>query len=702
MITNVAKTNIRLQGHPGECGAVCLGIVLEYYGTKYSSIELRRLCSVGRDGATIAQIQQGAVTLGFQATVHKKGLKVLKDAVMPMIIHWDYNHFVVLEGLNNKYAWVNDPGLGRRKIPLDIFAQSYTGICLQLSVSELKKQEKAQAVSVWQALPSELKAVLPLVLLVLLPGTLVGVLEIFYAGISRAFFDYGVEYANTSWGILLALLGVVVVGARIFIDSSLQDYQLRQVLNLKTRFKLFFIQKLMAQPLSFFEAHYTGELLSRTYEGARFIDVCLYMVFILGESAGILLLATTVLMIQSPWVAVISLLPLITLVVWQYLAEDSFRETRIRQERDEAMYRTSVLQRVESFMRLYVMGMQKHLLVTCIPYMARAQYAAVEYRHRTRLFDAVNKTLETISYPLVTLFGCYLIIQGEMSYGAFLFTHMIAAGLTSRLKKVNDKGREYLETRPVIGKISEIINVKPEQHQALSILTPKALAAPVAEGEASDSLTVSSQIADDAAFLVQGMSFTYAGGHQLLFNQVTFQIPLGAVVVLIGQSGGGKTTLLELLSGQRDANGGEIYYRGEKVVGPITAGYVFADDEELHGDLYEYLFAAADNDEKQAREAIAIVELDQRLGFYLDSNVTSTLADMHLSRGEIQRLTLARALCHSDGVLLFDEAFSHISLSQSQRIMTRLKEKGMTIVLASHREEIQALCDTSLYINHSE
>ena len=122
------KTPSGLQMDTVECGAVSLGIILSFFG-KYLSIEkLRQDCDIGRDGSKASNILKAGRLNQLKAKGYKAEVKDLYKVKFPAIIHWNFNHFLVLEGINQKYAFLNDPAVGKRKVTIDELSKAFTGV----------------------------------------------------------------------------------------------------------------------------------------------------------------------------------------------------------------------------------------------------------------------------------------------------------------------------------------------------------------------------------------------------------------------------------------------------------------------------------------------------------------------------------------------------------------------------------------------
>ena len=130
----VAKVPVVMQMEALECGAASLAMVMAYYD-KWVPLEQVRLdCGVSRDGSSAKNILIAARSYGFEAQGYRCEVESLREEVaLPCIIHWNFNHFVVLDGFKGRYAYINDPARGEVKVPMEEFDAAFTGVCLQIT-----------------------------------------------------------------------------------------------------------------------------------------------------------------------------------------------------------------------------------------------------------------------------------------------------------------------------------------------------------------------------------------------------------------------------------------------------------------------------------------------------------------------------------------------------------------------------------------
>lgn len=183
-----AKVPVVMQMEVVECGAASLAMILAHYGKWVPLEQVRTDCGVSRDGSKAKNILKAARNYGLQADGYRLGLKKLIQAPMPCIIHWNFNHFVVLRGFSKKKAYINDPGRGAIEVPMEEFDRSYTGICLQFAPTEaFEKSGKPKSVLAFVA--KRLRGTALPFCFVAAAGVLTTLIGVVYPAFGRVFMD---------------------------------------------------------------------------------------------------------------------------------------------------------------------------------------------------------------------------------------------------------------------------------------------------------------------------------------------------------------------------------------------------------------------------------------------------------------------------------------------------------------------------------
>ncbi len=667
-MTGVTKTPIRLQHHPAECGSVCLGIVLEWLGESLSNSRLRNLCGIGRDGANIRQLQKGAQELGYSASVSKKGINTLKKHNSPLIIHWDLNHFLVFEGIINGVVYLNDPAAGRRAIPLGEFKKHFTGICIEII-------PESGGVNPAQDKLTRYQYFFPLLWkqsckYLLLPAFIFVTLELLYAGIFHAYYDYAVANELSKWVGIIALSAMVIVVLRYRIYSAFSKSKVNLIQDLEFRLNSFFVDNLIPKSVQFFESHYDGEISYRITQ-LRTVSVNLTVAFFsIAESLPFLVISLLIILFVNPPLFLVLFLPYFLLMGYRYNIHYKLREHQIKQDMAQSRFRSSLNQRLFDLERFKAMGLRSVLFPPLKAKALEQQNAQFSYQKSLALYQSLSQALDSITLPAVLFSSSYLLLTKGLTFGAYSFTYMLGLVLIPKLKQIQDRFDTYIQTKD-LAKDSEEFFTGEDEHELAPQSPPEE---PLTDKK--------------ALFQAYQLGFSYNETQSSLLRNISLSVYEGDVICFIGESGCGKTTLLEVMSGQRRPTGGNMLYKQRDAYRRVDSGFVFA-HEEVKGNLADFLFADNTADEDKMRAALELVELEAKFDFEIEKGgMTPDLLDT-LSVGEKQRLSLARAYCFNPKVIFFDEAFSHVDIATSSKILSRIKDQKITMIMATHRSEIQ-------------
>ena len=256
------RTTTVLQMEELECGAASLAMILSYYGAYIPLERLRAECGVTRDGSKASKILLAAKKFGLEGKGFRRRFGQLPQTKFPAIIFWDMSHFVVLEGINEKKAYINDPGMGRRTVPMEDFKRSYSGVVLEFTPNEsfVRQGKKKTIVPLLKKRVTGMHAVL---MYVLLAGLFLVIPGFVIPGFSRFFVDE--ILVNHSNGLLKPLL--IAMGITLGIQGvlvALQQYYLKRFhLKMALSSSAKFLNHLFKMPVDFFVQRMPGEICNR-------------------------------------------------------------------------------------------------------------------------------------------------------------------------------------------------------------------------------------------------------------------------------------------------------------------------------------------------------------------------------------------------------------------------------------------------------
>jgi len=258
-MTKRIRTPTLLQMEAVECGAAALGIVLAHFGRWVPLEELRIRCGVSRDGSRASHVAAAAAQYGMTVRAFRMEPNDLKDARKPLIAHWGMNHFVVIEEVNNKHAFINDPATGPRRVRLEELDQSFTGVAILLEPGEAFQPagEPPRALS---GIAARLRGNFAAFAFIVLSSVLLVMPALLVAAFSQVFVDDILIGRSDDW--LIPLLWIMAATALAM--SLLTWLQLDALLRLETRLSVVgsatFLEHLMQLPVAFFGQRHPGDI----------------------------------------------------------------------------------------------------------------------------------------------------------------------------------------------------------------------------------------------------------------------------------------------------------------------------------------------------------------------------------------------------------------------------------------------------------
>jgi ATP-binding cassette subfamily B protein len=664
-----------------DCGAACLAMVLAYHGKQVPLDELRQMTGTNRDGVDALAMAQAAQRYGLRANGVAADLDDLGHLPPATILHWEFTHFVVFERLRRNGVQVMDPAMGRRRLSMEVFRRSYTGVAIMFEPGEDFQTAKLNTKGTWRYLRpllgqsrrltrvlagSVLLRLLALAL-PLLTGLLVNVIV-----------------PRNDWH-LLAVTGAVMgaIVGYFFLATLLREHL---VLQLRTRLDVglttAFVEHLVDLPYAFFLGRSSGDLMMRlqshnvvresltTGAISALIDgslasVYLVFLFMLSPPLGALVLG-------------LGLLQVMVLVLARRRNQHLMSET-LQVEAKSQSYTFELLAGIET---LKAAGAERR----AAEHWERLfiDQVKVELR-RGRLeasVDSVTGTLQLGSPLAILVFGGFQVLNGGLSLGTMLAAAALAAGFLMPLATLIETGLKLQILRSYLERINEVLDA-PREQEGQQVTTAHRLSGQVT---------------------AEGVSFAYGPLAPAVVQDVSLEVQSGRQLGIVGRTGSGKSTLAHLLLGMYPPTSGRILYDGSdlaelelqsvrKQIGIVTQR--------------PYLFGAT------IRQNIALSDPTMPHEMVVDAAKLACIHDeiiampmgydtplvdggASLSGGQQQRLALARALANRPTILLLDEATSDLDSVTEQMVQQNLSTLGCTRIVIAHRLSTIANADLIL------
>lgn len=673
------------QSEATECGLACIAMASETLGAPVSLIELRRRFPVSLRGSTLKHLVEIIDAIGLSGRAVRCEVEELSDLTLPAILHWNFNHFVVLQKVRRSKVLVLDPARGARWLTMAELSNNFTGVALEVTKnSALRRRKERSPLNLWSLVTfgGDLKGAVAQVLLISL------VLQA-YVLASPLYMQLAIDEAALKGD--SAFLVVIALGFGAFavfnvIAEVLRNFALQRVnslLNWSMTRSLY--RHFLRLPLPWFQRRNLADTLIR-FDSIDPVRQLVAGGLVVGLVDGVLSLSTLILMFVFAW-------PLALVVLAAFVAQSTLKVLAVgptlRLGADalvaQVAERAKRIETIKAIQTIKVMGGEVDREADWANRFAVTIRKDQANANLTSLFGSLASAIEALSLVLIVFLAAKAVIDGSMTVGVIYAFMSYRQQFVQRASGVFD-----------IGISARMLDMHSDRLADIAL-------APIEAGIDSDP-TVSSPLV--GRFELQKVSFRYAPHEPPVFQAVNLVIEAGEAVAFVGPSGSGKTTLMKVMAGLYPCSAGEIMLDGVTLQahGPKAIrqqlGVVLQDDELLSGTILENVsFFAPNPDVDWVWECLrlACLEGDVR---NMPMQIHSFVGDMGsaLSGGQKQRLLLARALYRKPRILILDEATSHLDVEREREINGNLKALSITRLIVAHRPNTIAMADRVILV----
>ncbi len=690
MKNSKVRTRTVYQMEMTECGAASLGMILSYYGCYVPLEKLRVDTGVSRDGCNAYNILLGGEKYGLKGTGIRLSADTLRKKTFPCIIHWNFNHFVVCEGMKGKYVWINDPAQGRYKIGFADFEKSFTGIALFFEKTEefqIRKDKNSVFSALWKRITKQKEGFRLLIFagfLLTLPGLLIPML-------SQVFVDQVLTRGSMELAQTIALLMFLALLFQLLLSwyrDYIQEKISRKSSALYTRD---FTEHMLKLPISFFEQRYLGDVIGRSDNNDHIND------FLLNDLTGVLLNFFTaviyliILARRSLLLTFIGIMGIGADLLISQLSMGKIRNLSEKNSIDQGRLSGIIFSGFAISETLKASGMENEYAGRIIGQEAKCADTEQENNRIQGIMNTFGGVTGSITNTIMLLFGAYYVIKGRFSPGMVVSFIALYGMLSAPVKKMTG----FVQTMQIMrAKLNRIEDVERYPLAHTFEKDPKQL------------VRFSGKLSGDIE--IKDIVFGYNHLYSPLIEGLSFHLTCGRTLALVGSSGSGKSTVGRLLSGMYPAWEGEILFdriSRERIPENVLNASIATVSQNVvlfGGTIRQNLTMWNDNILEEdiiraAKDACIHDIIVGRTGAY-DSMLTEN--GRNLSGGQRQRLEIARALALNPSILIMDEATSALDPETEKRIIDNIKRRGCTCVIAAHRLSAIRDCDEILVMDH--
>ncbi|PUB25610.1 bacteriocin-processing peptidase [Elizabethkingia sp. YR214] len=694
-----------------DCGPACLAMVASHYGKDFGLQYLRDKSFITREGVSLLGISAAAEKIGFRTIAAKLQTEDFDKELLPCILHWNQNHFVVLYKISRNFFTgelifkIADPGHGFISLSEERFTRSWIsnedkGVALFLEPTGMfyeqkpPKEQKLSAKYLLEYLKPYKKQMLKLFLLLLL-GTIT---TLIFPILTQKLIDDGVTQKNISIIIYILLAQLAFFFGNIIFGIFRNWIML--VVGTKINIQIIsdFLKKLLRLPIKFFDTKLMGDFNQRIQDHERIENfltsqslLTLFSVITFSVFFGVLWYYDFRILLTYISLTIVSI---IWSLFWMKKRKilDYFRFQQ-RSENQESIYEMingvseMKLNQFEDFKRREWELIQQKLFKINIRILKLDQI-------QLSGFEFINQFKNII----VTFLAASFVVKGHMTLGALLSVSYIIGQMNSPVNQLINFFRSLQDARLSLTRLNEVQNhSEEEQEQHVLLLSPK----------------YTEQNGIEKGIYFKNVSFQYEGPQSpFVLKNINLSIPEGKITAIVGASGSGKTTLMKMLLKFYEPVEGDIYFNhlNIKDISPKdlrkNCGVVMQDGF-IFSDTIERNIATGDEDidyEKlnKSLQTANIKSFIEELPLGLNTKIGAS--GNGISGGQKQRILISRAVYKNPHFILFDEATSALDAENEKIIHENLQSffKGKTVIIVAHRLSTVKNADQIIVLRNGE
>lgn len=685
MVTRkVAKVPVILQLEALECGAASLAMVMAYYNKWIPLEQVRVDCGVSRDGSNAKNILIAARNYGMTAKGYRYEPSSLREkGKFPCIIHWNFNHFVVLDGFKKNKAVINDPARGVVEITMEEFDKAFTGICIMLEPSESFVADGKKK-SIKGFVQKQLKGTgvaMAFTVLVSFISALIGVINPVF---SRIFMDRLITGKNLAWitPFFLFLITFAIIQIVLFAIQAIYSLKIQGKLAIKANAQ--YMWHVLRMPVEFFTQRMAGDIVDRKSTNASIAST---LINTLAPTVLNMIMMLIYLFVILRYSVVLTLIGIggmvINIVVNQYISSKRINISKV-QMRDRAKLSSTTVAGIEMIETIKASGAENGFFEKWSGYQASVNTQNVKTMKLNQYYGLIPQIVSALVNITIMALGLYLIIHGQFTVGMlFAFQTMLSSFMAPVMELAN-AGTTIREMRTNMERIEDVMEYPTDVEYREE----------TNEEEISfDKLTGKVEL--------KNVTFGYSRLAPPLIEDFSMTLEPGQKVAFVGSSGCGKSTLAKLISGLYKPWSGEILFDGK----PIS---------EINRNILTGSLAVVDQDITLFEDSIAnnIKMWDNSIEDY-EMIIASRDASLHedimkrdggyqykimeggknFSGGQRQRIEIARVLAQDPTIIIMDEATSALDAKTEYEIVKAIKDRGITSIVIAHRLSTIRDCD---------
>lgn len=687
-----AKTRTVFQMEPIECGPASLAMIMGYYGVNIPLEELRIETGVSRNGSNARNLCTAAEKYGFKAEGFRRNShKLIEKGTFPCICHWDFVHFLVVEGFKNGKFYINCPMKGRYSITTEEFDKHFTGVELEIipdpEKSLAKRRREHTLLTYMQDRlrldRSTLLALLLVGLILILPGILSPVY-------SQLFFDEILINDRRSmfkWILLAMILTILFDGYFTFCRDFVKS-KLKAKLTVISSDRM--IEHMLRLPMMFYEQRNSGDLCERVSNNAQVNSFITDQMISLIINIFTSVVYFVVMLLYNVKLSLVVLMFVTVSIVITVLCMNKIDDVVVKYGQDKGHYMGYVFSGISISSSLKAIGAENDYIAKLLGYAALMQKSDQTMGRLQNSLDALPNTISMASKIVVLMMGGVAAVNGQMTPGMLISFSAFCASFSTPCTEIINFARNMKQTKNDLNRVADLM------------------------GNAEDNMFVGERIIREDTNKLKGkielnkIAFRYGKLDKMLVKNLTLTLEPGKSVAFVGASGSGKSTVAKIITGLYEPDEGELLYDGISYkdlprnvlissISTVSQRITLFDgsirdnitmwDASIPREVYE----------KAAKDACIHEEIMNKsngYGFRLENNGSN------ISGGQAQRIEIAKALVKNPSILVMDEATSSLDSVTEEQILRNIRERNITTVVVAQRLSTIRNCDEIIVLRN--